>query len=158
MMKHLLNKLTRIFTGPPKLDSDPVFHHFPNLGAKGEITLSCSIWPSPRPGDRESFTNKDLHSGVERIGPKCVGSLIVELDQFGLTLRWKPGDSQEEAFLSPFSVPTSGQPAADPFQQALGKIKEAGTVKGHGPTIIGIPAGHKHDATLSTKVNGKAAA
>lgn len=87
----------------------PVTHNFPNLGGDGEVTINCIVTPSARPLEQYPSRNKQLDDGGAGVAAKCVGALILEVDELGLRIKWKPGQLGEQGFLSPFEMPRAPQ-------------------------------------------------
>lgn len=87
----------------------PVTHNFPNLGGDGEVTINCIVTPSTRPLEQYPSFNKHLDYGDTGVAATCVGALILEVDELGLRLKWKPGQFDEQGFLSPFEMPRAPQ-------------------------------------------------
>lgn len=120
-MSHL-NWLRRIAKLLQKADAlevreNPIIHYFPDVGHDGEIAIDCVITPCAG----SDLYDPALLQERERIGKgvarQRVGAMVVELDKYGLHMRWKPGQSFDEGFLSPFSTPPSAEPAAEPPQE-----------------------------------------
>ena len=102
------------------IGSGPIVHHFPNVGVDGHITVDCIIRPAPRPTTRNPTLHQDAHGRRTRIGAKRVGVLIVEVDEYGLTLDWKPGEVTDDCFLSPFHLPAGGETTSEPTKHRSG--------------------------------------
>lgn len=85
----------------------PDRHYFPNVGSDGEITIDCIITPSPGANRNIPTGNEEFYDWRKGVPTKCVGALVIEVDHYGLRLRWKPGKFGEDDFLSPFA-PTPG--------------------------------------------------
>ncbi len=102
------------------IDKDPVRHYFPDVGSDGEITIDCVITPSPGANRNMPTGNEELYDWREGVASKCVGALVVEVDEYGLRLRWKPGKLGEDGFLSPFAPAPGMKPPAKPTEQRGG--------------------------------------
>lgn len=105
-----------------KLDSDwvvenPVRHYFPDMGSDGEITIDCIITPSSGANRNMPTRNEEFYDWREGVASKCVGALVVEVEEYGLRLKWKPGKLGEDGFLSPFSPPPGMKPPTKPTEQ-----------------------------------------
>lgn len=95
----------------------PVIHDFPNLGVDGQVTINCIVRTSPGAYGHVPRIDQQADGGVAGVGPTCVGALLVEVDEMGLSLRWQPRQAGEEVFPSPFGRPSAAprfeRPAAD---------------------------------------------
>ncbi len=115
-MLRFFKKLTKILDGN-WIDKDPVRHYFPDVGSDGEITIDCLITPSPRANRNMPTGNEEFYDWREGVASKCVGALVVEVDEYGLRLRWKPGKLGDDGFFSPFSLAPGMKPPAKPTEQ-----------------------------------------
>ena len=94
----------------------PIIHNFPYVGMDGEITINCVITPAARFDANYPVANQQADGGQGWVAPKCVGAMIVEIDDLGLCFRWHPGKPPDELFFaSPFAMP-GVKPAAKPSQ------------------------------------------
>lgn len=101
----------REFTG------NPVIHHFPKVGRDGQITIDCVISPSAWPLDEDASLDEKADGRVKRVAPKRVGALLVEFDEYGLRIIWKPAKEADASFLSPLPCPPAGEPPAKPTEE-----------------------------------------
>ena len=141
LISSMPNKLARILSGGDDVPvtNGPIVHHFPNVGVDGHITIDCIVRPAPRPTTRNPSLHQDAHGRRTRIGAKRVGVLIVEVDEYGLTLDWKPGEVTDDCFLSPFQLPPGGEKPGEPTKHRSGdgcpspldNLSEAGIRSGH---------------------------
>jgi len=111
--------LRRVFSGGDDVgvSDGPCIHCFPNVGTDGHITVDCIIRPAPRPTPRNPSLYQDEHGRRTRVGSKCVGALIVEVSEYGLTLDWKPGEITDDRFLSPFHLPPGSETPNEPSKR-----------------------------------------
>lgn len=98
------------------VEKDPVRHYFPDMGSDGEITIDCLITPSPGANRNMPTGNEEFYDWREGVASKCVGALVVEVDEYGLRLRWKPGKLGDDGFLSPFSTAPGMKPPTKPTE------------------------------------------
>ena len=109
--KKLLQQLER--TG---VDSYPTIQSFPNVGTDGEITIDCVIRPTAGTNRKNALFDKQANGGGPRIPAKRVGTLEVEIDEYGLCLRWKPGEVGNDSFRFPALTVPRLKPATDPTE------------------------------------------
>ena len=120
MMKYfklLLRKIRCYLLMGEDVHNYPVIHHFPNMGSNGEVTVDCVICPAATSDGNYVFANQDSYGRGQRITPHCVGAVFVELDEYGLTLRWQPGEKLNNSFLSPFGSAPPTKQTTKPTEQ-----------------------------------------
>lgn len=113
----LFARLKKLFTDDgegSRVVENPVRHYFPDIGSDGEITIDCVITPSPRAHRNMPTGSEEFYDWRGGVASKRVGALVVEVDEYGLRLRWQPGKLGEDDFLSPFAPAPFKQPGAHP--------------------------------------------
>lgn len=123
MSYRIIERLRRFFKGSDDewIKDCPLVHNFPNVGPDGQISIDCIVRPAARPFEDYLAVDKKLDGRVEGIAPKRVGALLVEIDEYGLRLTWKPAKLGDESFLSPFRCPPGGEPSAEPAKKRRGQ-------------------------------------
>ena len=130
--------LSGLFDGD-EIITGPIIHHFPNVGTDGHISIDCIVRPAARSAHHYPSIYKDAHGRHVRVAPKRVGVLVVEVNQYGLTFDWKPGEVTDDRFLSPFGVTASSEESAKPSKDGrgdgspcpLGNLNNTGIMCGH---------------------------
>jgi hypothetical protein len=77
-----------------ELSEYPVIHHFPDVGTNGEVTIDCLVRTTARPADQDPLLDEEPNSRRFGVAPQRVGALLVEVDEYGLHLRWQPAEDQ----------------------------------------------------------------
>ena len=102
-----LVRVLRRFTGCRdvfrRVDFPPI-HHIPNVGPNGQITIDCVIRATARPFGNNARTNQQAHGGAAGISPQRMGVVVVELDQYGLSLRWEPNEMSPQSLSGGFAL------------------------------------------------------
>ena len=94
----------------------PGIHSFPNVGPNGEITIDCVIRPTAWSDGKQSAPHQPLDGRGQRIAAKRVGTMAVEIDEYGLYFRWQPGEVGDELFRFPALTTPRMKPATDPTE------------------------------------------
>lgn len=81
---------------------DPLVHRFPNIRPDTAITIRCTVSPSASAYRKNLPFNEKKDSGIPGIRSQRVGAMVVEVDEYGLYLRWEPHEITQDTFTSPF--------------------------------------------------------
>lgn len=132
-------------------DSDvginPSFHSFPNVGTDGEVTVDCIIRPTTGADRKNALRDKQANDWRAGVASKRVGTLEVEVDEYGLRFRWQPGEVGDDSFRFPALTAQRMKPATDPTEQRGddGHVKplEDGEVKVHANEVPNFVLGRQ---------------
>ena len=127
-MKNKIRKFLKRFSPSAMLDRlmdeieddrvgrGPIIHDFPELGVDGQVSIDCIIRTSAG-ANLENFAFKHQgNNGQAGVPSLCVGAVLVEVNQYGLSLRWQPAQELNTNFLSPFGLTPEGKMAAEPTE------------------------------------------
>ena len=81
-----------------RIGLDPVFHHFPEVGPHGHVTIDCIVRPSARTRQQIAGAHQQLDHGLAGVHAQRVGSLDVEVGENGFRLLWKPAQGADQEF------------------------------------------------------------
>lgn len=118
----LIRSVRRFFSGwlekfeQPDIYDNPVIHHFPDLGNDGQISIDCIIRASAGADFQNTLFHQQPDNRSTGITPLRVGSLHVEINEYGLGLIWQPGQVADQNFLSPFGRTPDSKDATGPAE------------------------------------------
>lgn len=124
------------------VSANPCIHHFPNVGADGEITINCVITPTARAAPENTLVDEQANGRRHRVTTKRVGTMEVELDEFGLCFKWKPAKMSDDFIRFPSLKEPRTKPPADPAEKRRNDCNveplERAEVDVHGETPNGL--------------------
>ena len=95
----------------------PNWNQFPKLGPDGQVTIDCIIRATSYALPEHTSTNEHFDNAITGVSSQCVGAMLVEVDQYGFRLRWKPVQKPETLFPCSLHRATKTPPASQPPQE-----------------------------------------
>jgi hypothetical protein len=80
------------------LTISPQSQKFPDLGPDGQVTIDCIVSATSYALPQYASVDERFDNALTGISSHCVGAMLVEVDQYGFRLRWKPVEKGENLF------------------------------------------------------------
>lgn len=92
----------------------PIWNQFPKVGPDGQVTIDCIIRAASYALTEHPSNDERFDSAITGVSSHCVGAMLVEVDQYGFRLRWKPVQKPETFFPRSLERSAKSPPTSEP--------------------------------------------